>query len=290
MYASRLCWVIAMAMCAMSSMVQAQTTLPLSSGSVVDITVTRGRVEVRGWDRNELSLEGNTAHEAVRTSSGAQVRRIANRSSGDLLRVRVPRNSRIVLRGGSNDLDVRDIEGDVDVQVNSGDVTMDRVGGAIRITSIVGDIQVSGAAKGARIVTTAGDVTLAGARGDVQVNTTAGDITLTSARVRLLTLETMNGDVHFNGSIEETARSTISTHSGDVRLEFPSDARAMIEMRSFSGQITSQLPLVLQPSTARNDHDAVRRLQLGREGRPTFVINTFSGNIEIVRVGARDNN
>jgi hypothetical protein len=273
-----------------STHLSAQSSLTLPQGAVVDITERRGNVEVRGWDRSEVMLSGNNSHEVVQTSSGAQVRRIRGRDSDATLRVNVPRTSRILVNAASNDIDVRDIESDVEVRSNSGDVTMNRIGGRVRITSIASDIRLSGIANGARVSTISGDVEMIDARGDIQVGTTGGDISIGASRVSSLQLETMNGEVQFAGSIADGARSSVSTHNGDVRLELAADARAMIVMRSFRGRVTSQIPLTLLPSEERKQGDAAYRLQLGREGGPSLAITTFGGDIDLVRARARDNN
>jgi DUF4097 and DUF4098 domain-containing protein YvlB len=268
-----------------------QGTLTVPQVGVLVIDAGRGSVHIIGWERAELSLEGNNSHEAVRTTSGAQVRRVRGQGAEDeLLKVRVPKAFRVVLNGSSNDVTVQDIEGDVEVGVNSGDVTMERIGGRVRVTGIRGDIGLVDVAGGVQVSTSSSDVTMRNVRGAVRVSTTAGDVMMTESRVHSLDVETMNGDVLFSGQLSDAGRSTLSTHSGSVRLELASDARAQVEMQSFSGRITSQLPLVLLPRTKGKDSDDVRRLQLGREGGAVLSISTFSGDIEIVRIGARNNN
>jgi DUF4097 and DUF4098 domain-containing protein YvlB len=275
----------------LTSTLAAQATLAVERTGVVVVDASRGEVHIVGWDRSEVSLEGNNAHEAIRTTSGAQVRRVRGRAAEDQpLHVRVPRGFRVVLNGSSNDVTIRDIEGDVEVGVNIGDVMMERIGGRVRVTGIRGDIGLVDVASGVNVSTASGDVTMRNVRGTVRVTTTGGDIMLTEAKVQSVGLETMNGDVLFSGVLADAGRSSVSTHSGGVRLELPSDARAQVEMQSFSGRITSQLPLVLLPRTSDKEHEGVRRLQLGREGGAVLSISTFSGNIEIVRIGARNNN
>ena len=265
-------------------------SLALPSTGVIVVDVTHGPVRISGWERAELSLEGNTAHEAVRTSSGAQVRRIRGRNTNDeLLHIRVPRSFRIVLNGSSNDVAIQDIEGDVEVGVNNGDVMMEKIGGRVRIAGIRGDIGLVDVANGVQVTSASGDIIMRNVRGSIRVTTTGGDVMMTESRVQSVNVETMNGDVLFSGLLADAGRSSISTHSGDVRLELVPDVRAQIEMQSFSGKITSQLPLVLLPRTSEKDNDGVRRLQLGREGGAVLAISTFSGNIEIVRIGARNN-
>jgi hypothetical protein len=283
--------VVSLAIALLPVSLAAQATLSVPQVGVLVIDAGRGMVQISGWERAELSLEGNRSHEAVRTSSGAQVRWLRGRGADDVpLRVRVPKGFRIVLNGSSNDVTVQDIEGDVEVGVNSGDVTMERIGGRVRVTSIRGDIGLVDVANGVQVATSSGDVVMRNVRGAIRVSTTVGDVMMTEARVHSLDVETMNGDVLFSGQLSDAGRSTLSTHSGAVRLELAPDARAQVEMQSFSGRITSQLPLVLLPRTNQKDNDGVRRLQLGREGGAVLSISTFSGNIEIVRIGARNNN
>ena len=218
------------------------------------------------------------------------MRRIRGRNTNDeLLHIRVPRSFRIVLNGSSNDVAIQDIEGDVEVGVNNGDVMMEKIGGRVRIAGIRGDIGLVDVANGVQVTSASGDIIMRNVRGSIRVTTTGGDVMMTDARAQSISVETMNGDVLFSGLLADAGRSSVSTHSGDVRLELTPDVRAQIEMQSFSGKITSQLPLVLLPRKSEQDNDGVRRLQLGREGGAVLAISTFSGNIEIVRIGARNN-
>jgi DUF4097 and DUF4098 domain-containing protein YvlB len=275
----------------MPSVVDAQRTLSLPRTAIIVISVPSGRVEVRGWDRAELSIEGNSAFEAARTTSGAQVRRVARNTGGDgVLRIRVPSGSRVVLELSSGNAEVSEVEGDVEVRSTSGDVTLRRIGGRTIVNTISGDLRVSGASADVQVKTVSGDVEIDGVRGDVDITTTSGDVALRDARVRSLRIATLSGDVTFAGTLQDRARNTISTHSGDVRLHVADDARLQIDLRTFNGRISSRAPLVLLPSSGRSGSESTQRLQLGSAGGPTIDITTFTGDITLVRNGARDNN
>lgn len=102
-------------------------------------------------------------------------------------------------------------------------------------------------------------------------------------------LEDVSGptSVHsFSGSISVRAKAfgdgqpiDVDTFSGNVDLRVPDKAHAVADFRSFSGRLTSSLPLLIRSSSRR---DTTAELEgPGPAGR--IRVKTFSGNFQLER-------
>ncbi len=258
-------------------------SLSLSHGKVIDVDVPANDVQIVGWDREDISIQSGSSNYVLnRTSSGAQVRHNGADYSDGVLRLRVPTNAQLVFRGKLGDLHVQSVSGDIDVRITTGDVTLEKVAGNIHVEVITGDIVANGNIHKARIVTIAGSIEVGGASGDVHATTTTGDITVNGTRLRAITLQTMTGDVSLAASIEGSAGRSISTHSGDISLSFATGTRAIVEARTFMGNISSDFPLTLQPNrNARGTQTFELGAVGGGGGGPTLSLTTFNGAIRI---------
>jgi len=108
-----------------------------------------------------------------------------------------------------------------------------------------------------------------------------------SARIRL---EDAVGpiDAHtFSGGVDIQAKSwqdrqaiDVDTFSGSVELRIPESARGSVSFNSFSGRLTSDVPLTLHTSSRRS-LDAT--LGGGDSSNGHLHVKTFSGNVHIIK-------
>jgi DUF4097 and DUF4098 domain-containing protein YvlB len=103
-----------------------------------------------------------------------------------------------------------------------------------------------------------------------------------------LSLNDVTGSIRahtFSGSVvirERTwvANQTIDvdTFSGNVELHVPENARGDVTFNSFSGRLSSEMPLTLHSSSRRR-----LRAELGGGGNGALTFKTFSGSVKIDR-------
>jgi hypothetical protein len=264
------------------------TTVRLSSGAVVDITMRTGRIIVRGVDGSTGSVRSGGNDYRVR-SDGVSLA-VTAREGEDNERERpfeldVPRGVRLVVNTTSADVDIRDITGDVEVRTVNGDLRLDGISGRLYVDTFNGDVFVTGAPGPVRIVTVSGDAQVRGARGDVELRTTSGDLLIAGSALSRLTMASISGDLHVDGSFTESASVQVSTHSGDITLRVPDTARGRLELSTSNGKLTTAGPLTLMPgdvSGARRGR-STRRYEFGGGGALHFDITTFSGDVRFLR-------
>jgi len=279
---------------------QRDSSFAVARNAVVDITVRTGRLVVRGGAATTGAIRGRSgdyqlrttgvgvtldASEDMRSSRSSRSSRSESRRNDATLELDLPRNVRLVISTASADVDVSGIDGDVEIRTTSGDIGLDDIGGRLTLEALSGDIRLSGRSGPARVTTMSGDITLRGVRDEVNVHTTSGDVILGMDRAARVDVESISGDITFDGSTTDDARLQLTTHSGDVTLRLPEIARGSIDVSTFNGEMTASGSLTLMPSslTSTRSERAVRRYEIGGGGSTRFTISTFNGDVRVVR-------
>lgn len=209
-------------------------TRPLDARGRVEIDNLKGRVEVRGWDRPEVTLTGmlgngveklnvegdnNALHIEVKYPSRS------NRSEPTILILQVP------LRAN---LEIDTVSADIDV---SGMASRE-----LSLTSVSGDITANGAPRRAKVETVSGDARLTFNSGDVDVTTVSGDLVLNGRLNGEVAVETVAGDIHVDTRGEQLKNFRAGTVSGDVQVRMGLAADGVVKMESVSGDLLLLMP------------------------------------------------
>ena len=169
--------------------------------------IERAHIELHG---NELVVE--VKDKRLRFGSQPEIH----------VEVRCPDETSTRLHTASGDIRGRGRFGDTKTHVASGDVELERVKGRLEAHSASGDIQVELVHGEASMHTASGNVEIRGSDGAVSVQSASGDVEL--------------GDAG-GGPI------TVKSASGDVRVAVRPGRRVAVDVRTVSGQATSEIPL-----------------------------------------------
>lgn len=159
--------------------------------------------------------------------------------------------ARLNVTTASGDLRAQETAGDARVVTASGDVALGVVGGPATVTSASGDVNVQHAA-GLRAATASGDLSAREIEGDVRATTASGDLDLSAVG---------RGDIR------------VKTVSGDVYLGVKPGCDVWMDVRTLSGEVTSELDGSQEPPADRS-----RLVELR--------IETTSGDVQISRAQA----
>ena len=279
---------------------RADTSFAIGRNAVVDITVRTGSVLVRGSNREAGEVRGNSGSYTLKSSGvgvvvvprdGRDARSSRNGDSDNgRLELTVPRGVRLVISAGRAEVDVREIDGDVEVRSSSGDITMSRLGGRAIVETLSGDLTIEEGVSGLRVTTSSGDVIARGVRGEASVHTTSGDVTLAGFGLPRVMIESINGDASFDGSIAPDGRLTISTHNGDVQLRLAEGLRGELEFFTHTGEMNTAIPLTMSGSMtglANRERRPGQRFAFGGGGAALLSISTFNGDVRIERGPSR---
>lgn len=264
------------------------TTLALSPGGTVDLSLVSGEIHVTSWDRGEVRVHATSDRgilrlEATPSRVGLTVRSDRGDMGDTRYDVTIPAGARLLTRSVSGDIEARG-GSDVDAHSVSGGITLSDVGGRATVESVSGDVHVSRVGRGLRASSVSGDLSLSGITGDVDVQTVSGEIELLGVRASYVRTETVSGDTRFAGTLDPKGRYDLHSHSGDIRIQIP-PVGATFDVETFSGDVESEYPMTVQPGSGRGE----KRMQFTINGGGARVsAQTFSGDVTIERAsGAR---
>jgi len=245
-----------------------------------------GRVEIQGWDRNEISITGTLgpAVERLEVVQGerAVIRVVHPRGrsgSGDAsarLTIRVPAGRSVEVSVVSSSAELSDLRGNVRVQAVSGAVGVSgapreaqlrSVSGAVRLNTTgservsvqtaSGSVTVEGTIRGrAEIESISGSVRISGTSGDVRARTASGSLTVQGA----------------TGSVD------LASVSGRAQVEAGTLSR--LSFRSVSGGLRYEGGLARGSNTVLETHSGTLDLRLPANLAADFEVDTFSGRIQ----------
>jgi hypothetical protein len=249
----------------------ADTTIPVREGMRLDLQNRSGEIHVTVWDRDAVritagrygdsgfSVEQRGSVLRVSVSYGRERRRDDERrwdrdDDWDRIEdfeVTVPPYMDVDLRGNYGDITVVGTRADIMVETNEGEVDVRGGDGFISLRSVEGTVQLEGARGRIDMSSVDGDVEIRGVSGEITVESVDGDIGLTDIRARSVIATTVDGDVTFDGAIQEGGRYELSTHDGDIRARVPSGANATVTVSTYEGEFETNFPIVLRKSGRR---------------------------------------
>ncbi|GGM47510.1 hypothetical protein GCM10012275_18260 [Longimycelium tulufanense] len=139
---------------------------------------------------------------------------------------------------GAGDVVIRDVTGPVNVELRSGNVTVERAGGNVGVRASSGHVELVDVTGQSNVELHSGDVSGRGLRGVTRVRGSSGDITLHLAEPRSVRAETMSGDVRLTVP-RGPYRVVTKTFGGSETMGLQADPRAenTLEVRTASGNI-----------------------------------------------------
>jgi DUF4097 and DUF4098 domain-containing protein YvlB len=265
------------------------TVLQLSRNGTVEIELQSGEIIVTGSSGNQVRVRGASERGQIRVDASPSHIEIGMRPPHGRryeahVEVSVPEGTRLTISGHSSDVSIRGVRGEVDVATMNGDVVIEDASTRVEFESVSGDIRLARIQGDLRGEAVSGDVELIDATGEVDLETVSGDLTLRNVRSRSVRVETMSGEVQFEGPTQSGGRYDFSSHSGDLRLVLPQALGAMIAVETFSGSIDSDFPITLEPGQR---HGKQFEFRVG-DGSARIDASSFSGGIYIQRGVARD--
>ena len=211
------------------------------------------------------------------------------------LTIAVPPGQRFSLYLGAGATQVRDVEGDLVFDTQSGSIESAGTSGPLSIDTGSGSVRVAGAMGALEVDTGSGEVTVDGVAGDrVLVDTGSGSVRATDIRSESVEVDTGSGRITLlavdapdivvdtgSGSVEvdllaDVQRLEVDTGSGGVTLRVPADLGARIEADTGSGSIDVEVPI--NDGTRRRSH---LRGAIG-DGRGSIQVDTGSGSIRVL--------
>jgi hypothetical protein len=183
-------------------------TLPLTADGRLSLDNVNGRIEISGWDRNEVAIQ---ALKHGKTSEGVEATEIEVNAHTDRIAIHTKQPS--IWFGGKKDS--ANVDYAIRVPRGARLESISSVNGQIRIQGVAGDIQAS---------TVNGETQIRGAAGDLKLSTVNGQIEAELAalgRGQTVSFSAVNGQIDATLPAHADAEVTATTVNGGISSEFP---------------------------------------------------------------------
>lgn len=287
---------IALALLALvaASPVVAQTKVDIRRSATPTVSVRLSgpfsSLKIVGWDSDSIALTGAVAANnrleggPLNASGPVQgmkffIESADGASTANKLELRVPRNARVWIKGGSAEIDCEAVSGGLDLNIVGGSVRVQGKPRELVVESMDGSIVVTGEMSYARLKTATGDITVNGRGEDLSLTTVSGTITLTSPKAPLdrARFESVTGPINFSGAIAAGGDVRFDTHSGSVDLRLPQNAAVEIDAATMTGSIEN----IWNGRRAIAGREG-RGMELGTgSGSARIQVRSFKGNVRV---------
>jgi DUF4097 and DUF4098 domain-containing protein YvlB len=269
---------------------------PLSTGGSLRLDNFNGTVEISGWDKNTVDIDGtkyaSTEYRLkeikidITPSAGSITIRTLppldhRGNAGARYTIHVPRKTELAGIVSSNGaIRVEDVEGNSHLRTSNGSVRAARLTGPLDVQTSNGSVEVS---------EITGDTTLRSSNGSIRAEVRKGRFAATTSNSSI-TVHLMGTDtspVHLdsnNGHIELTmdaAREVrASTSNSSITVRLPADVGASVDAHTSNSSITCDFDI-----SVHGGEISKHRLEgtIGKGG-PLLDLGTSNGSIKILRL------
>src|SRR5215218_1662826 len=139
---------------------------------------------------------------------------------------------------GSGDIELEDVDGEAGVDAASGDIEIGRVGGRARVSTASGDIAIERIEGDGELNSASGDAVVSYVGGVLRVNTASGDVVVREA-ASSVSIRSASGDQRVDDVRE--GQVSLETASGDIQVAVRRGTKVWLDVRSRSGNTSSEL-------------------------------------------------
>jgi DUF4097 and DUF4098 domain-containing protein YvlB len=174
----------------------------------------------------------------------------------------------------SGSVRAQDIAHDAKLSSKSGDVQAENCGGDVTAQSLSGSVAVTNAKGDVTAQSISGNVTVGRPGGRVDSDSSSGSVEIHGAN-NDVKAHTASGRVDVGGNPSGNSYWDLKTMSGPVNISVPSDANFHLSSNAVSGQIRTEVPIVIE----EQDKHSLRARMGNGGGR--VEVHTLSGSIDL---------
>lgn len=232
-----------------SAQAKVEQRRPASPDGLVEIENASGSIRVIGWDQAEVMVQGTLGHGAtgLDLSGGARRTRVEVETEGNPhgvrsdIEVRVPSGSRVQIDGFQAEITVTGVKGGVRAETVNGAISVTGASKDVDVQSVNGTVEVSGSGGRVHAESVNGRVSVKDAGGEVDASTVNGVLSVIGGTFERARLETVSGELRFDGALAKSATLDAETVSGSVEMTLPASVSADFSITTFSGNVDNEL-------------------------------------------------
>lgn len=195
------------------------------------------------------------------------------------IEVRVPKSTRLDLRTGDGNVDVRGVHDDIKLHSGDGNIRIENVEGRLDAHTGDGNIEIRGSKGDITLETGDGRIELDSADGTLKADTGDGPVRV-RGRFDVLDLKTGDGRIEAEAvaGSRMTSDWTLQTGDGSLSLRLPEDFSAEVDIHTSDGNIDLDMPVAV---AGRTNNRTVRG-KLG-SGGALLTMKTGDGSIKLMK-------
>jgi hypothetical protein len=269
---------------------------PLSTGGSLRVDNFNGSVEISGWDKNTVDIDGtkyaNTEYrlremkvEITPSPNSVNIRTVPpidrHGNSGARYTIHVPKHTLlegIVSSNGSIRVDM--IEGNAHLRTSNGSVHANGLLGPLEVQTSNGSIDVSDITGDTTLHSSNGAIRAEVRKGRFGATTSNGSITahLKEADSNPVRLQSSNG--HIELTMDATREVHASTSNSSITVRLPASAGANVDAHTTNSSITCDFDVTLHGELRPKHH---LEGTIGNGG-PLLDLGTSNGSIKLLRM------
>jgi hypothetical protein len=269
---------------------------PLSAGGSLRLDNFNGAVEISGWDKNTVDIDGtkyaSTEYrlkeikiDIAPTPGSITIRTLPpldhRGNAGARYTIHVPRKTELAGIVSSNGaIRVEDVEGNSHLRTSNGSVRAARLTGPLEVQTSNGSVEVTEITGDTTLRSSNGSIRAEVRKGRFGATTSNSSITvhLTGTDTSPVHLDSNNGHIELTMDAAREVRASTSNSSITVRL--PADAGASVDAHTSNSSISCDFDISMHGGEISK-----HRLEgtIGKGG-PLLDLGTSNGSIKILRI------
>jgi len=262
---------------------QADTTFAVDAGGRLEVNQIEGVIGLTAWDRSEMRVVASYDEEEGRLDirqAGGTVHVSAKGEWGEPVYaefdISFPRGMALEITGVQLEVGIEGAAGSVSASSVEGGITVSGGSGNVALNAVEGDVSLRGASGKIAINAVEGDVSVTGVNGAIATTAVDGNVTLTGITSDNVSVNTVDGDISYDGTIQDGGRYVLSTHDGNLNVFIPGGASARISIDTFSGDLDTDFPVELE-----GDFGKKRISFTVGTGKALVELSAFDGTISL---------
>lgn len=263
---------------------ETDTTIAVPAKASLSVNNFGGAIVIHAWNQNRVKVHAEHGSrgsiEASLVGSTLTLKAGSRHGAPSVVdfEITVPADMSLNLSGTYTEIEVdgvrgaitaETVDGSIDVRGGTGIITLHSVQGSVTLADATGRIEVNSINE---------SVELSNVSGQIKAETTNGDVSLTGIKSASVEATTINGDVEYEGTVNDGGTYTFNSHNGDIRVSIPEGANVTLSVATANGDIDASFTLPFRGTPERHRYT----FKLGT-GSARMEAESFQGDIELRR-------
>jgi hypothetical protein len=264
---------------------QTDTTFAVPAGASLSVNNFGGAIIVRGWTQNSVKVHAEHSRRGrIEVSIVGSTVTVKTGSRGAPtvvdMEITVPQAMALNLGGTYAEITVEGVTGPIRAETVDGEINVRGGRGNITLSSVQGSVTLADASGRIELTSVNEDIDVDNVTGEIKIEATNGEVTMSRIRSSSVEAATINGDVVYDGTINDGGSYSFTSHNGDITVTIPEKANVTITGATANGDIDASFPLPLTSTAGKRRWN----FKLGT-GSARLEVESFQGDIELRRPG-----